>query len=169
MTDEHITDSDIYKQLINLTLRFVSLRLRSELEIRTYLSTKLKRNHTTAPQVLDAVMERMKDLGYVNDLAFAEWFVLGRTGRKPKGKRVIEQELLKKGINREIIDSVMEQTMTGDRSEKELARDLSQKKLPLWKNLPVLNQKRKLADLLSRRGFSSETVWGIVDECFAKE
>lgn len=166
---DDITNSDTYRQLMNLTLRFVSLRLRSEQEIYTYLVTKLKKTHTTAPKVIEAIIDRLKELGYINDEAFAQWFVDGRTGRKPKGKRVIEMELQRKGIARDIIDRVVQQTMTGEKSEKELARQIAEKKLPIWKNQPQLAQKRKLADFLTRRGFSSETVWGVVDEQFAEE
>lgn len=169
MTDVRVTDSEIYTKLMNLVLRFVSLRPRSKQEILSYITTKLKRSHTTAPEVRDAVMERVEELGYINDTSFAEWLVLGRTGRKPKGTRLIEQELLRKGVDRGVISAVIQNTMQRERSEIELARELARKKLPSWSNLPILNQKRKLADLLRRRGFSSETVWGIVDECFTKE
>ena len=159
-----ITDSETYRQLVNSALRFVSIRLRSRKEILLYLETKLNRSHTSAPGVVDAVLRRLEELSYINDEAFAEWLAQGRTGRKPKGRRSIEQELAQKGVARDIIERVLAHTMTGARSEKELARTLARKKLPLWKTEPILIQKRKLADLLSRRGFSSETVWGVVDE-----
>lgn len=164
-----ITDSEIYRKLVNNALRFVSLRLRSRKEILVYLETKLHRSHTTAPDVVEAVMRRLEELGYINDEAFAEWVTQGRTGRKPKGKRSIEQELTQKGVSRDIIDRVIAHTMIGERSEKDLAINLARKKLPLWRTEPHLIQKRKLADLLSRRGFSSETVWGVVDELFTEE
>ncbi len=164
MTDESLRETDLYRMLIGNVLRFVSVRLRSRKEIREYIAKTLARKRISAPEVADAVLERAGELGYINDRAFAEWVARGRTGRKPKGRRLIEAELVHKGIDRAVIDDVLDSEMTGEKSERELARKAAQKKLPVWNAYSALERKRKLAEFLTRRGFSSDTVWGVVDE-----
>ncbi len=161
--------SDVYEKLIAASIRFVSYRPRSEKEIRDFLEKKLKRSHTTAPLVTTHVVGRLTDLGYIDDYAFGTWWVDQRTGRKPKGERVIRMELMRKGIAPAVIDEVIGSGMKGERSEAALAKAAIEKKRQSWKNLPVLTQKRKLADYLMRRGFSSDVVWGLIDDVLSKE
>lgn len=159
-----VTRSDVYEQLINASLRFVSYRMRSEKEIRVFLEAKLSRSHTTAPTVVGQVMERLAELGYVNDHAFAVWWVGARTGRKPKGARIVRSELAQKGVQADIIDTVLATHMSGTKSEAVLAREAAVRKAPSYGRYTKMEQKRKLAGFLQRRGFSSGVVWSVVDD-----
>lgn len=159
-----IVESQVYERLINASIRFVSYRMRSEKEIRDFLAKTLLRHHTTAPGVVTHVMERLRELGYVNDDAFAQWWVGQRTGRKSKGARIIRTELIQKGVDPDCIDAAIHSGMKGERSEKELVKIAAEKKLERWTALPQLVRKRKLIEYLTRRGFSSDTVWSVVDD-----
>jgi len=161
MEDSH---SEVYERLINAALRFVSFRMRSSREIRTFLAGKLSRSHTTAPEVLEQVMGRLTELGYVNDHEFAVWWVGTRMGRKPKGPRAVRSELTQKGVDGDIINTVLTTLMTGDTSEVVLARAAADKKAPVLAGYPKIVQKQKLIGFLQRRGFSSEVVWSVVDD-----
>ena len=90
----------------------------------------------------------MTELGYVNDDKFAEWWISQRTAFRPKGKRVIEAELLAKGIRNPEID-IDERT-------------LAQKALERKKGV---SDKQKLANFLYRRGFTVS----VVDDILGKE
>lgn len=159
-----ISESQVYERLINASIRFVSYRMRSEKEIRDFLEKTLTRHHTTAPSVVLHVIERLTELGYVNDDEFAKWWVGQRTGRKSKGARVIRMELVQKGIDPERIERAILLGMTGERTENELAKVAAEKKCERWQALPELSRKRKLVEYLTRRGFSSATVWSVVDD-----
>lgn len=139
------------------SIRFVSYRPRSKKEIRDFLAGKLKRGHITAPLVVEQILKRLTDLGYIDDVKFTEWWVSQRTAFKPKGKRALELELHKKGIDQPdiIID------------ERPMALSAAAKKIKSVGRLPREAQKRKLADHLMRRGFSSEVVWSVVDDIIA--
>lgn len=138
--------SSVYDQLMASALRFVSFRPRSEKEIRDYLAKRLHKIHTSAPSVLEKVLDRLRELGYADDAKFAAWWIGQRTGRKPKGKKLIEQELRRRGITQEVnID------------EKELARRAIEKKIGKL-------EKPKLIAYLQRRGFDWETISGIIGE-----
>jgi SOS response regulatory protein OraA/RecX len=54
--------------------------------------------------------------------------------------------------------------MQGDRSERDLAKAAATAKLHTWRSKSRLEQKQKLAQFLMRRGFSSDVIWGVVDD-----
>lgn len=153
-----IDESHVYEKLIASGLRFVSYRPRSEKEIRDFLTKKLTRSHISAPLILKKVLERLHALGYIDDGKFASWWVDQRTGRKPKGKKLIERELKQKGIDFEV-----------ETDEKLLASRAIQKKLLVYKNLSPLEKKKKLSDFLYRQGFDWETIGNVIDDVFSKE
>ncbi len=159
-----IDQSDVYEKLMAASIRFVSYRPRSRKEITDFIVRKLKTGHTTAPLVIRKVLERLTELKYVDDVVFASWWVNQRTGRKPKGARVIHQELLQKGIPPEIIDEAIRAVMKDERSEQTLAKAAAEKKLSIWSRLPLPEQKHKLIQYLLRRGFTSEVIRSVVDD-----
>lgn len=166
MTD--IDQSAVYEKYMGLALRFVSYRPRSQQEILQYLEKSFRKHHTTAPRVLNKIMERLAQLGYVNDRAFAVWWVSQRTGQKPKGPQVIRNELLKKGIGRELIEEVVSARLSeGGASERELAAAAARRRLPRLKRYPMVERRAKLGNYLLRRGFGAELVWSVVDEVTA--
>ncbi len=162
-----VDQSEIYEKYMGLALRFVSYRPRSRQEIREYLIKAMQRKHTTAPLILEKIMDRLVELKYIDDQAFASWWVTQRTGRKPKGPQVIRGELIKKGIDRDIIDEELSARLTSGVSERELAAQAAVKRMPRLTKYPRLEQKAKLSQYLLRLGFSSDIVWGVVDEVIA--
>lgn len=152
-------EEELYQKLLNSGFRFVSYRPRSEKEIRDFLERKLKRFKTFAPQVVKKVTERLRELGYINDSRFMNWWVEQRTLHRPKGERLIKRELLAKGIGKDELAENFPKI-----SEKELAIKAVSKKLLLWKKLPDLERKKKIYAFLGRRGFSAETIERIIDE-----
>lgn len=153
-----IDESDVYEKLMGSAIRYVSFRPRSEKEIREFLQKKLDLYHTTAPLILEKVISRLRELGYADDAKFAAWWVEQRSGRKPKGKKLIERELEVKGIQVDVsID------------EKTLATRAVEKKLMLWKHLSFFEQKKKISDYLYRRGFGWDTIGSVVDGVLKKE
>ena len=161
-------DETEYERLLGAAIRFVSFRPRTKKEFREFCHKTLKRHHTTAPLVIEKVLARLTELGYVDDLKFVEWWVGQRRAFKPKGTRVISMELRAKGIPKDVIDTYMA-SVSEDSDEYLLAQKAVARKVALWKTLPAIAQKKKLYDFLSRRGFDSETVARVVDDVVGKE
>lgn len=145
-------NSDLYQKLLDASFHFVSFRPRSEKEIRAYLSKKLQKHKISDSTVLDRVITRLRELDYVNDEKFAAWWVEQRQSHKPKGNRLISQELKAKGITVEINQS----------DEVGLARQALAKKLERWRALPKLEQKKKIYGFLGRRGFDGDTIHRVI-------
>lgn len=155
-----------YERLMAAALRFVSYRPRSKKEILDFLKKTLRRHNTSAPLVVDQVMNRLTELGYADDQVFVAWWVDQRTRATPKGVRVIVQELMAKGIVRADAETYL---AASGIDEKEKALRVLEKKLRVWSALPKDVHKRKAFDYLYRRGFSSGVIRSIVDGVGAKE
>jgi len=161
-------DNPYYEKLVNAALRFVSFRPRSERELIGFLTKKLSKWDVSGQVLTQKVIARMGELGYVDDHAFASWWISQREAFRPKGKRALVAELRGKGIARQVIDEVFDTTSPKDFDEYESARKLIVKKLTLWDKMPVVEQKKKVYTFLAARGFSSQIGSRIIDELVRK-
>lgn len=159
--------SDLYEKLLNASFRFVSYRPRSEKEIREFLEKKLKTWSIAGRQTFEKVMERLGELGYVDDRKFVQWWIEQRSTFRPKGKRLLGFELRQKGVAKGVLEGALGGNL-GLYNEREGARRTIAKKIPVWSKLPVLERKRKVFGFLSRRGFSSTTIASVIDEFVGK-
>jgi len=153
---------DDFVKFYNLAANFLSFRGRSEKEVRDKL------NKANAPdEILEKVIDKLKQQKFINDLQFAEDWVRSRTTYRLKSKRIIKTELLKKGVAEEIINRVLE----GENSEEkklddfEQAKKLVEGRIERYKGLAKFEVYRKLGGFLGRRGFDWETARRAIDEC----
>lgn len=155
-------DDETLQKLIARAISYISFRPRSAKEIHEYL---LKRIKGDTEEYVRLAEDRLKELGYIDDEMYAKRFIESRNRSRPKGKKLIQRELLRKGISQDIIDSV------GNIGppDSELARMVAQKKYSVWKKLPILEQKKKLFGLLQRRGFGSSVIFRIIDEMLGNQ
>ncbi len=154
-------DNLYYEKLVNTSIRFVSFRPRSEKELRDFLIKKLMKWKVSGDVLINKVIARMGELGYVDDQKFATWWVEQRNTFRPKGMALLARELYQKGIARDLIEEVLGQSKGSD---EEAARIVVNKKLKILKHLSRLEKKKKLYGFLGRRGFSSETINRVVDD-----
>ncbi len=156
--EEH---DDVYQQLLNVAFRYVSVRPRSEKELRDILQKKLHVLKTHNPIVLEKTIKRLRELGYVDDTKFVHWWIEQRQARKPIGSPLIIFQLMSKGIAKDQIEQIL---YSETENEQALAFRAVEKKLLLWKNIPQLQLKRKIYDFLGRRGFRTGVIYKIIDE-----
>jgi regulatory protein len=155
-------DASLYESLMRAAYRFVSYRPRSEQEIKNFLQKKLKKWKVAGQISVTKTVERMRDLGYVDDRKFVSWWVEQRNEFRPKGRRALVSELLQKGIKRDLIEGIPLDELTG-------AQKAIRRKLVLWAQKPLIEQKKKVYTFLIQRGFSSETIAKIIDEIQEKD
>jgi regulatory protein len=155
-------NATFYESLMRAAYRFVSYRPRSEKEIRDFLQKKLKQWKVAGQSSVTKALSRMRDLGYVDDRKFVSWWVSQRTEFRPRGRRAIVSELVRKGISRDMVKEVPLDELAG-------AQKAIQKKLVLWAQIPKIEQKKKVYTFLAQRGFSPETIRRIIDEIRQKD
>ena len=124
-------------------LGLLSRRSHSAKELRTKLMTR------TSAENADAVVEKMKDYGYVDDERFAEIYADELWERKLFSQSRIRRELILKGIDRDTADSVVEKY---ECDEKERIREIIESRYYL--KLSTEKGRRSLFALLVRLGYS---------------
>jgi len=154
---EDLTEQKIKEILIQkseneakeVALRFLSFRRRTEKEVKD----KLKRKDFDE-KTIKTTIDKLKEYDLINDSEFATAWVKERLAYKPRGKKLLRQELWKKGIKKDIIDQVTEELC---QDEDKSALELLEKIKKRYKNLEPKVARRRMLSLLLRRGFSYET------------
>jgi regulatory protein len=131
-------------------LRSLSFRRRTEKEIKDKLRQK-----GFDDKVIRSTIEKLRSYDLVNDYEFATAWIKERLAYKPRGKRLLRQELWKKGIQKDIIDRAIEELC---RDENQSALEVLRKAERRYRNLEPKVARRRMMGLLTRRGFSYETV-----------
>jgi regulatory protein len=131
-------------------LRYVAMRSRSEWEIETYL----RRKQIEEP-VAEVIMQRLRDLGFINDRTFAETWVANRHLLKSTSKRKLQLELKQKHVSSTIIDAVLREDEV---DERESLRQLVAKKQARYPD------RNKFMQYLARQGFGYDDIKSVLGQ-----
>ena len=143
-----LRDAEARADAMSAALRLLSYRPRSETELRQRLARR-----GAPPALIDSTIQRLRELGLVDDAAFARSWVESRERASPRGQRLLRQELRAKGVNsdasRELVEGV---------NDAEAALRASARRAASLSGLPQEEFRRRLGDFLRRRGFDYETI-----------
>lgn len=142
---------------MNIAVRLLGARARSEHELRTALARKL-----VPADVVDEVMERLRELRYIDDDAFAQALATSRLEHSHRGRTRIRQELQDKGVARDSVDEVLGQLDPAD--EWAAARAFATKRARGMTSLEPHVARRRLSGALARRGFGMDIVTAVSRE-----
>lgn len=147
---------DTVDRAIAAGMELLSYRQRSEAELRDRLARK-----GFVPVAIDAAVERLLGWGYLDDGEFARRWVENRIEHRPRGSRLIAQELRHKGIDRELIGETLE---AADIDELAAALEAGRRKSASYARLDPAVARRRLGGFLARRGFSGGVVRQATDQ-----
>jgi len=158
--DQELTDKEIeeivkkaeFQKTWDKLLKFAMVRPRSKKEIKDYF--RRKKIHESMHADL---FEKLKHFELLDDAKFAGWWIEQRQTFRPKPKKVIVQELRIKGIDKEIIENVLEEEVF---DEEKMAKDILEKKAYKWKKLESRVAKQKKTQYLASKGFT----WGVIEK-----
>ncbi len=131
-----------------LLLKF---RLRSEAELLTRLKLK-----GFSEAIAKETVDFLKDKEFIDDRIFARGWVTSRL-KKPFGIRRIKQELLVKGLDKQVIDDSLSQVKI-DYSESQVVSQLAQQRFSKLAGIEPQKAKARVYGYLLRRGFSPDVV-----------
>lgn len=109
------------------------------------------------PQLAESLITEFTAKNYLDDHKFAVWFT-ELQARRGKSNRAIRSELFKKGISREVVDEVMQETAEDEKSRLKTLVD-KKSQLPKYRNDPL-----RLAKYLVGQGFSYDLVKNAVKD-----
>lgn len=142
---EELAVADLFGKCLNAALRLLSYRPRSEAEIRTRLSRRFN------GETIEGVILQLRERQMIDDVAFAAFWREARDSFSPRGRRLLKVELRNKGIDRELIDKVLNGI-----DDEESAYRAAQKRGRTLAKEDYETFRRKLGAFLRRRGFSYE-------------
>jgi len=159
-TEEELTDLEVESQfgkVYTRALEYCLMRPHSAKEVQDYLYRKTldKRGKDgnlrkgVAMEITQRVYERLAEKGYVDDEAFARYWVENRSLVKGASKRKLTAELRAKGVGQSIVEKYLAKSSRSD--EDELAKVIAKKR----RRYP---DDQKLMQYLARQGFSYDDI-----------
>ena len=134
--------------------RTLARRPRSGRELRRKLQQK-----GYSEEAMTAALERMRQQGYVDDEAFARFWVAERMRFRPTGLMALRHELRQKGVDGEIIEAALAGVDSGA-----AARRAARGRLRRQGKLRGEQLRKSLWGFLQRRGFEAELCREVVGE-----
>lgn len=154
------------EQAKNVCLRLLTVRARTRAELETQLT---KRGYPD--DVSARVLDRLTEVGLIDDEDFAEQWVRSRHLNAGKGKRALAVELRKKGVDDEVISSALADLDPA--AERQRAEQLVRDKLRRERldGTPENDVKvtRRLVGMLARRGYNQSMAYDVVSVELANE
>ena len=143
--------------VLEVAARFLEARPRSVEEDRRRLTSAGYRS-----DLVEGAIDRLADLGMLDDDAFARAWVESRDRARPRGERALRDELRLKGIDRSVVDRVLEERRTRgpaalDQDRIAAERLLERHARALRRVAEPRRRRQRAYALLARNGFDPET------------
>ena len=152
--------------VLDAAAAFLAVRPRSIDETRRRL------RHLGYPPVpVEIVLERLIEFGYLDDEAFARAWVESRDRSRPRGASALRRELALKGVERPVVDAVLDErdhaaeearggADDGAATPDGMAADrlLARKAAVLGRETDPRKRRQKAYALLARHGFSPDVI-----------
>ena len=148
---------DVARQIV---LRQLALAPRS----RAQLGQKLSQRGCPA-DVAATVLDRMTEVGLVDDQAYAQMLVRSQQAGRGLAKRALARKLRNQGIEEDLADEALASISDADERDRALA--LVERKLRAMHGLGIEVQTRRLAGMLARKGYSWSVTSAVIGEAIA--
>lgn len=117
--------------------------------------------------IIEETLDKLEEVGFLNDANYAEVFVRSRTEGRGLGKRRISMELRRKGVDEDLVAEALDEV--DDETEKNIARDLVDKRLRSTQGLERSKRVNRLVGFLARRGYNGSMAYQVVKEALDEE
>lgn len=148
------TEQAAYDRAVN----YLSFRPRSAEEVRRHLVKS-----GISDSVVAIVVDRLRQQGTVDDVSFARFWIENRERFKPMAPRALRYELGQKGVDQDIIESLLPAVDAEASAER-----AAEKQVWRYRGLSRIDFRRKLGSWLYRRGFDRDTIHRVIDRLEAE-
>lgn len=145
--------------------RYLSLRPRSEHEVRQYLGRKRKKI-SVSDEFTESLIEKYKGFGYIDDVKFAESMSHSVIANKAKGKQWLAMKLKVAGVDKETVTQTL-QSVDPDSIVAAMEKRIT-KFEHKWADLDKRARFAKAYTNLLSAGFSSSEIRPFLDEWMQK-
>jgi regulatory protein len=155
--------------LFDYAVKLLGQQMRTVAEVRRLLRRRVEAGETGEAKI-NAVIARLQERKYLNDQAYAQDYAKLRQENASFGRRRVQQDLMRKGVQAPVIANTLE-VAYAEVNEEELARrHLERKRV---KKPASQKEAARVARLLMRAGFGSSVIfrilrkWDIEEEALA--
>jgi regulatory protein len=152
------TEAELYEYAVGALAR----RMRSVAELKRLLRNRVEAETEFGTTLVELIVVRLKDQGYLNDAKYAAAFSSYRRDNEKFGRRRVVTDLKVKGVHGEVIEKAVSSVYDGVKEEN-LARDyIRRKRLQQPKSKEDRKQAARIFRQLIRAGFESKTIFKIL-------
>ena len=142
---------------MDAALNYLSIKARTAREMELYLDSKQYGEYEVYQ-----VVERLKELGYINDEKYCEDFISSRLNTKAVSKRKLREQLYTHGIDKETIENAI--ANVPDETELENAKAVAQRFMEQFEELDEKQKTQRIIKRLMSRGYSYSVIRQSIDE-----
>jgi regulatory protein len=149
------TESELYEYAVGALGR----RMRTVAELKRLLRNRVDIERETGQTLVELVIRKLKDQGYLNDAKYAAAYSAFRRDNEKYGQRRVITELKSKGVVGEVLEKAVAASF-GEVDEEKQAREYLRRK-----RLQKPQDKKQAARVfrqLMRAGFSSKSIFKIL-------
>jgi len=151
------TEAELYEYAVGALAR----RMRSVAELKRLLRNRVEADTEFGKTLVELIVVRLKDQGYLNDAKYAAAFSSYRRDNEKFGRMRVVNDLKAKGVHGDVIEKAVS-SVYDDVKEENLARDyLRRKRLQKPKDKDQ-KQAARIFRQLMRAGFGSKTIFTIL-------
>lgn len=141
------------ERTFQLAVKLLAAKPRSVAELRERLIEKAG----TRPEIVNAVIARLRDYGYLDDERFAFGYAAYRVRQRPVGRQRLRRDLELKGVARETVDEALALVFE-ETPEDQLIDRAIEKRIRLRGRPGTRAEIKSLYDHLRRQGFAFDLV-----------
>ena len=138
---------------MNRAVKLLAAKPRSVGELRERLLEKM----WTDEKIVEGVIAKLLDYGYLDDERFASDLALSKLRQRPQGKRSLQQKLSRKKLDREVLDKAIESAFEKI-PESDLIDTAIEKRLRLKGRPETREDTKRFLDHLLRLGFDYDLI-----------
>jgi regulatory protein len=151
------TDSE--DELYAYAIGALGRRMRSVAELKRLLRPRVDADTEYGQTLVELVIRRLKDQGYLNDARYAAAYSLLRRDNEKFGRRRVITDLKAKGVHAEVIDEAVDAAYDEVNEERQAREHLRRKRIAKPKDQ---KQVARVFRQLMRAGFGSKAIFAIL-------
>lgn len=161
-------DSEV--ELYEYAVGALGRRMRTVAELKRLLRARVEADTEIGKTLVELVVRRLKDQGYLNDAKYAAAYSAFRRDNEKYGRRRIITDLKIKGVVGEVLEKAVDESFAEVDEEKQAREYLQRKRV---KKPADQKQAARVFRQLMRAGFGSKTIfkilrnWDVDDETLA--
>ena len=146
-------------ELYDYALGALGRRMRSVAELKRLLRQRVEAETEIGKTLIELVVRRLKDNGYLNDAKYAAAYSAFRRDNEKYGRRRVITDLKIKGVVGEVLEKAVDDSFAEVDDEKQARGYLQRKRV---KKPTDQKQAARIFRQLMRAGFSSKTIFKIL-------